>query len=59
MENMSIPTLALHRAMTCRCGHEALGLNVYTGAYVVDVTPGGPADQAGIRAAVCRPASMA
>src|SRR5688572_16132076 len=29
---------------------EALGLNTYTGAYVVSVTPGGPADQAGIRA---------
>ena len=28
---------------------EALGLNTYTGAYVVSVTPGGPADQAGIR----------
>ena len=29
---------------------EALGLNTYTGAYVVDVVPGGPADEAGIRA---------
>ena len=29
---------------------EALDLNTYTGAYVLDVTPGGPADQAGIRA---------
>jgi 2-alkenal reductase len=28
---------------------EALGLNTYTGAYVTDVTPGGPADQAGIQ----------
>jgi 2-alkenal reductase len=28
---------------------EALGLNTYTGAYVVNVTPGGPADKAGIR----------
>jgi S1-C subfamily serine protease len=28
---------------------EALGLNTFTGAYVVSVTPGGPADQAGIR----------
>jgi len=28
---------------------EALGLNTYTGAYVLDVTPGGPADKAGIR----------
>ena len=28
---------------------EALGLNTYTGAYVTNVTPGGPADQAGIR----------
>lgn len=28
---------------------EALGLNTYTGAYVTQVTPGGPADQAGIR----------
>ena len=28
---------------------EALGLNTYTGAYVLEVTPGGPADQAGIR----------
>ena len=28
---------------------EALGLNTYTGAYVSSVTPGGPADQAGIR----------
>ena len=28
---------------------EALGLNTYTGAYVTTVTPGGPADQAGIR----------
>ena len=28
---------------------EALSLNTYTGAYVLDVTPGGPADQAGIR----------
>jgi len=29
---------------------EALGLNTYTGAYVVSVVPGGPADQAGIKA---------
>ena len=28
---------------------EALGLTTYTGAYVLDVTPGGPADQAGIQ----------
>lgn len=28
---------------------ETLGLNTYTGAYVLDVAPGGPADQAGIR----------
>jgi len=28
---------------------EALGLNTYTGAYVSQVVPGGPADQAGIR----------
>ena len=28
---------------------EALGLNTYTGAYVLDVVPNGPADQAGIR----------
>jgi 2-alkenal reductase len=28
---------------------EALGLNTYTGAYVTQVTPGGPADQAGIQ----------
>jgi len=28
---------------------EALGLNTYVGAYVTSVTPGGPADQAGIR----------
>ena len=28
---------------------EALGLQTYTGAYVSSVTPGGPADQAGIR----------
>lgn len=28
---------------------ETLGLNTYTGAYVSSVTPGGPADQAGIR----------
>jgi 2-alkenal reductase len=28
---------------------EALGLNTYTGAYVLDVEPGGPADAAGIR----------
>ena len=28
---------------------EALGLNTYTGAYVLSVAPGGPADQAGIR----------
>ena len=27
---------------------EALGITHYTGAYVIDVTPGGPADQAGI-----------
>jgi 2-alkenal reductase len=27
---------------------EALGLNTYTGAYVLDVAPGGPADKAGI-----------
>jgi len=27
---------------------EALGLNTFTGAYVLSVTPGGPADQAGI-----------
>jgi len=29
---------------------EALGLNTYTGAYVTGVTPGGPADEAGLRA---------
>jgi 2-alkenal reductase len=29
---------------------EALGLPQFTGAYVLNVTPGGPADQAGIRA---------
>ena len=29
---------------------EALGLDTYTGAYVIDVTAGGPADQAGIHA---------
>jgi len=29
---------------------EALGLKSYTGAYVLDVTPGGPADKAGITA---------
>ncbi|MEW6286894.1 MAG: trypsin-like peptidase domain-containing protein [Chloroflexota bacterium] len=29
---------------------EALGLNTYTGAYVLAVTPGGPADKAGVRA---------
>ena len=29
---------------------EALGLDTYTGAYVISVTPGGPADQAGIHA---------
>jgi 2-alkenal reductase len=28
---------------------EALGLNTYTGAYVLDVAPGGPADQAGVQ----------
>lgn len=28
---------------------EALGLNTYTGAYVLNVVPGGPADQAGLR----------
>ena len=28
---------------------EKLGINTYTGAYVTQVTPGGPADQAGIR----------
>lgn len=28
---------------------EALGLNTYTGAYVLDVASGGPADRAGIR----------
>jgi 2-alkenal reductase len=28
---------------------QALGLTTYTGAYVISVTPGGPADQAGIR----------
>ncbi|HJR81105.1 MAG TPA: trypsin-like peptidase domain-containing protein [Anaerolineales bacterium] len=28
---------------------EALGLSTYTGAYVTDVVPGGPADQAGLR----------
>lgn len=28
---------------------EALGLKTYTGAYVASVTPGGPADKAGIR----------
>lgn len=28
---------------------EALGLNTYVGAYVTNVTPGGPADNAGIR----------
>jgi S1-C subfamily serine protease len=37
-ENMSLPVI------------EALGLKNYTGAYVTDVTPGGPADQAGLRA---------
>ena len=30
--------------------YEALGLSTFTGAYVLAVTPGGPADQAGIRA---------
>jgi len=30
--------------------YEALGLSTYTGAYVLSVTPGGPADQAGIKA---------
>ena len=30
--------------------YEALGLSMYTGAYVLSVTPGGPADEAGIRA---------
>lgn len=29
---------------------EALGLSTYSGAYVIEVAPGGPADQAGIRA---------
>ncbi|GAB4445905.1 MAG: trypsin-like peptidase domain-containing protein [Anaerolineales bacterium] len=29
---------------------EALGLTTYTGAYVLNVTPGGPADKAGVRA---------
>ncbi|MCI0551946.1 MAG: trypsin-like peptidase domain-containing protein, partial [Anaerolineae bacterium] len=29
---------------------EALGLNTYSGAYVTNVVPGGPADQAGVRA---------
>jgi 2-alkenal reductase len=29
---------------------EALGLNSFTGAYVLSVTPGGPADKAGIKA---------
>jgi S1-C subfamily serine protease len=29
---------------------QALGLTTYTGAYVLTVTPGGPADKAGIRA---------
>lgn len=29
---------------------EALGLSTFSGAYVLTVTPGGPADQAGIRA---------
>ena len=29
---------------------EALGLNTFTGAYVLSVTPGGPADKAGIQA---------
>jgi 2-alkenal reductase len=28
---------------------QALGLTTYTGAYVISVTPGGPADKAGIR----------
>ena len=28
---------------------EALGINTFTGAYVLSVTPGGPADQAGIQ----------
>jgi S1-C subfamily serine protease len=28
---------------------EALGLNTFTGAYVLSVTPGGPAEQAGIQ----------
>ncbi len=30
--------------------YEALGLTTYTGAYVLNVTPGGPADKAGIMA---------
>ena len=30
--------------------YEALGIDTYTGAYVLTVTPGGPADKAGIRA---------
>jgi len=29
---------------------EALGLDIYKGAYVTSVTPGGPADEAGVRA---------
>ena len=29
---------------------EALGVNTYTGAYVISVVPGGPAEEAGIRA---------
>jgi 2-alkenal reductase len=29
---------------------EALGLNTFTGVYILDVTPGGPADKAGIKA---------
>ncbi len=33
---------------------EALGLTTYTGAYVVSVVEGGPADQAGIRAGVAQ-----
>ncbi|NWG05899.1 MAG: trypsin-like peptidase domain-containing protein [Chloroflexi bacterium] len=37
--------------------YEALGLNTYTGAYVLEVTPGSPADQAGIQAGD-RPTSL-
>jgi S1-C subfamily serine protease len=58
MENTNIPIWVFPRADDLSLAEiEALGLNTYTGAYVVTVTKGGPADQAGSRRDQPRPAS--